>query len=635
VTDLFLSYKAEDRARVAPLVQALETDGLSVWWDAHIGGGDDWRDTILRHLEEARGVIVVWSKRSIGPHGHFVRDEAARALKRGTYFPVRIDKVDPPLGFGETQAFDLTGWKGDRADPRYQAMIGSLRKRLGLKPRRAPRSGRERVGIDRRTIVAGGALAVAAAGIGGWAYLGPASAGSNRIAVMPFANLSGDPSQAYFSDGIAEELRNALSRIPALEVIARTSSDAVRNDDAKSAAQRLGVAYILAGSVRRSPSLIRISAQLVDAQGIEQWSEVYDRPSGDALQIQTDIASKVADALRIRLGRKDLLALAEGGTRNPAAQDLLLKARALVGQNDSEATLQQALGILDSALALDPQYADALAAKAGLVANSVDFAQSASEVQKRFGTAEQLARRAVALAPRSARARSALATTLYFQFKIRAALAQYAIMESLPGEPSGDWDYLGGYVYILNDVGGSERALRLADRMIASDPLNPWAHHARAQVFYRLGRYEEAKAADERAIALGPALAWPKAWHALILMRMGKLEEAKAEFAQLRSRPGVWLAFEAVLAERQGDRAAANRLLKDMQDRMGDTAHYQYAWVFAQQGRKDEAIAELEKAWKARDPGLTGMKRDEFLRPLHGDPRFEAIVRRLDFPVQP
>ena len=98
MSDVFVSYKAEDRARVRPLVDALEADGLSVWWDAHIGGGDEWRETIARHLDDARCVIVVWSKRSVGPEGRFVRDEAARSLKRGAYLPVRIDKVEPPLG---------------------------------------------------------------------------------------------------------------------------------------------------------------------------------------------------------------------------------------------------------------------------------------------------------------------------------------------------------------------------------------------------------------------------------------------------------------------------------------------------------------------------------------------------------
>src|SRR5689334_14186201 len=108
MVDVFVSYKAEDRRRVAPLVQALEADGFSVWWDAHIGGGVDWRDTIEENLDQAKCVIVVWSKRSVAREGRFVRDEATRAQRHRTYLPVRIDKVEPPLGFGETQAIPLT-----------------------------------------------------------------------------------------------------------------------------------------------------------------------------------------------------------------------------------------------------------------------------------------------------------------------------------------------------------------------------------------------------------------------------------------------------------------------------------------------------------------------------------------------
>ena len=151
MSDVFVSYKAEDRARVRPLVEALEADGLAVWWDAHIGGGDEWRDTIARHLDEARCVIVVWSKRSVGPEGRFVRDEATRALRRHAYLPVRIDKVEPPLGFGETQALPLNGWKGDRADPRYLAVANAVRAITGLEPHdhvQAPQSS----GIGRRPL---------------------------------------------------------------------------------------------------------------------------------------------------------------------------------------------------------------------------------------------------------------------------------------------------------------------------------------------------------------------------------------------------------------------------------------------------------------------------------------------------
>jgi serine/threonine-protein kinase len=635
VTDLFLSYKAEDRARVAPLVQALETDGLSVWWDAHIGGGDQWRETILRHLEAAKCVIVVWSRRSVGPRGEFVRDEASRAQRRETYFPIRIDKVDPPLGFGETQALDLSGWKGDRSDPRYRALVEGLHKRFGIKVKRAKAAPAEGRGLDRRSIViGGGAAAVAAAGAGAWFLTKADAARSNSIAVLPFANLSGDPAQAYFSDGIAEELRSTLSRIPGLQVVARTSSEAVRNDDAKTAAAKLDVTNILTGSVRRSPQMIRVSAQLVDGRkGLERWSQDYDQPVGDALQIQSDIALQVAQALSIHLGRGVQHDLSEGGTRNAAAQDRLLKARGLRARDDSHAASRRALEYIDSALAFDPRYADALAVKSAIVTVLADDAATPAEKRRLLNSAQQTAGQAIAIAPRSARARSALAAASYFDFKFREALRQFAIMESLLGESGGETDYLAPYAFVLYDVGNSAHGLEIAARMVAADPLNPGAYHAKAQVLFGLGRFEEAAAADSQAIALAPELAWPRAWRARALMKMDRLDEAKAEFAKLHSRIGIWTAWEAILEERRGNRAESNRLLDWIRQSESETMHYQFAEILAQQGRTDDAIAELEKAWTARDSGLTSIKTDELLVPLHSDPRYQAIVRRMNFPA--
>ena len=117
MADVFVSYKAEDRHRVRPLVTALEKDGFSIWWDAHLGAGQEWRDRIASELDAAKSVVVAWSEGSVGPLGRFVRDEAGRALRRGVYVPVKLDPVDPPLGFGETQAVSLIGWSGRRSAP--------------------------------------------------------------------------------------------------------------------------------------------------------------------------------------------------------------------------------------------------------------------------------------------------------------------------------------------------------------------------------------------------------------------------------------------------------------------------------------------------------------------------------------
>src|SRR5215212_9639900 len=230
-TDLFISYKAEDRSRLKALVAALEAEGFSVWWDAHIGGGAHWREDIQEHLDAAKCVIVAWSKRSVGRDGNFVRDEATRAQRRGAYLPIRIDPVDPPLGFGEVQAIPLRGWKGDRSDPRYQALVDALRRCISGEGIGHSTVQFDEPGVSRRAAIAGGAgVAMVASAAGGWFLLKPTRSDAKRIAVLPFANMSGAPDQAYFAEGIAEELRGALSRI-GLQVIGRTSSDAVKDLD--------------------------------------------------------------------------------------------------------------------------------------------------------------------------------------------------------------------------------------------------------------------------------------------------------------------------------------------------------------------------------------------------------------------
>jgi serine/threonine-protein kinase len=632
MTDLFLSYKAEDRARVAPLVQALEGDGLSVWWDAHIGGGDDWRDTILRHLEAAKCVIVVWSKRSAGPNGNFVRDEATRAQKRKTYFPLRIDKVDPPLGFGETQALDLTGWKGDRADPRYEAVLGALRKRLGIRASKStaqPRDGR----VNRRTILVGtgAAAALSAAGVGAWLLTRPARASANSIAVLPFANLSGDPTQAYFSDGIAEELRSALSRIPGLKVVARTSSEAVRDADAKTAAEKLAVDNILTGSVRRSTDTIRVSAQLIDGrQGIEQWSQSYDRPTGDALKIQTDIAGKVAEALSLQIGTEAGRRVG-GGTVDAAAQDLLLKAQAIARVAIDRPTLQRALTLVDSAIALDPGFADAYAAKALMLATQAGSMEpSAAQSRATYQLAESNAREAIKLAPRARFGYSALGITLDQQLHRRTAFDQFRKMETLPGS---DADSLLNYAVFLCEIGRSERAIELADEAIDIDPLSPLARGIKIYVLAAARRYDEAWKTLEEAARLSPERYGSPTRRGHLLTMMGRNREAMAEFAKidLDQAGPIAKAEAAIVAVRLGDRAKSDRLLAQISN--SDGTYFQQADVLAQQGKPDAALVALEKAYEQRDSGLTTTLIDPYLDPLRGNPKFQAFFRKLDFPT--
>jgi serine/threonine-protein kinase len=632
MADVFVSYKAEDRARIAPLVRALESDGVSVWWDAHIGGGDDWRQTILRHLEAAKCVLVVWSKRSVGPHGEFVRDEAVRAKRRGTYLPIRIDRVDPPLGFGEMQALDLAGWKDDASDPRYEAVVTALRSRFKIRTRHGQTASTKAKGLDRRMLIAGGSVAtLAIAGGGTWAFLRPSAAKSNSIAVLPFENLSGDPSQAYFSDGIAEELRSDLSRIPGLKVVARTSSEAVRNADAVTAAAKLHVSDILTGSVRRSAQMLRISAQLVDGKdGTERWSEVYDRPVGDALQIQSDIADRVAEALSIRLAGADKKRLIEGGTNNPQAQDLILKAREAFETPSSAEFVQRALGMVDAAIELDPNYAGAWALKAALQTILAGvFTTSAAQARATYDLATQSAKRAIQLAPDSRLGYQRLADILDQQLQRRAARSEYLKMQSLPGGEGDD-----SFAVHLSETLHHQQAIQLIGEALNRDPLNPRTIWSKMYILGNARMYPQALATARELLNVGEKRRPPHAFVAYYLMLQGRNSEADVEFSRMGpTSPGFATAWQVALSAREGNTGRAERQLEELRSVVGDAGYYQIAESEAQLGRKNQAMDALDKALASRDPGLTGILVDAMLDPLRSEPRFQAIVKKLDFPT--
>ena len=633
MSDVFISYKAEDRRRILPLAQALQADGYSVWWDEHIGAGDEWRQTIEKQLDTAKCVIVVWSKRSAGPDGQFVRDEAARAQQRHVYVPVTIDAVRIPLGFGESQATSLRGWKGGRSDPPYQAVLSAVARTAGPGSADAGAALSDNRAIDRRAVLAGGAVAaVAVAGAGGWIWLRPGGAGASgkSIAVLPFANLSGDPAQAYFSDGIAEELRSALARLAGLNVVGRTSSEAVRNEDATAAAKKLGVSNILTGSVRQSPSVIRVSAQLVDGQsGLERWSDSYDRTPGDSIKIQTDIAENVAQALSIAMTGATSAALTVGGTANAAAQNFALQADQAMDEGTKAGT-DRALALLDEALKLDPNYADAYARKAVyLLRRGNAFANGAAELAYYRGQAPPFAKKALELAPKLAGAHAAIAQVHQNNFNIAAASAEYErTLQLAPG--SAFWRRR--YSFVAARIGDQAKALRLADEAIQLDPLDGGAYAIRVRALFDARRYEEALRFAEESRRKSPELFDDPLLLGDCLMALKRYREALQQYSLAQADSWERLTGEGLVFAKMGDRAGAQRTLQRMQQLFGDNGSYQYAEIYAQLRDKERALSWLERAWAIRDGGLISIRIDPFLDPVRGDPRFEAIVKRMNFP---
>lgn len=515
-------------------------------------------------------------------------------------------------------------------DGRPQALIAPAFPKIGGNAPPDPAAATEPA-ISRRLVLGGGAAVAAAAAVGGWFILKPgATTALSRIAVLPFANLSGDPSQAYFSDGLAEELRRALSRIPALKVMARISSEKVRNDDVKTAARKLNVGTIVTGSVRRSPSTIRVNAQLIDGDnGLERWSDTYDRPAGDILQIQTDIAQSVAAALSIQLSPTAKATLTAGGTSNPTALDLVLQVER-DNDSDSLAGIERRLALVNAALSLDPNYAEAYSRKAALLMVKASVYERSAEASRRgLDVAMAVVNRAIEIAPEMARGYTVRAHIYRNLLRIRPAWADDRRAAALPGENA---DVIDGYMYSLCTIGRAQDAAAMGAKLIALDPLGPGRYATTAFAQYCARQFAAAVRTARRSLELAPNSERTRAYLGFALMGQGKTAEAEAELRRLEPTYYRRLVGEAVIAARAGQRSVALEKLRALQALYADAAHYQYGEIYSVLGLADEAFREFDQAWQVRDPGLASIRADPFLDPIRADPRFAALERRLEFP---
>lgn len=624
VADVFISYKAEDRARLAPLVAALEGGGLSVWWDADIAGGDHWRETIERELDSATCVIVAWSKRSVGPEGRFVRDEASRAQRRGAYLPIRLDRVEPPLGFGEIQAMSLIGWDGSPHDPLFQALDQSVRARLGA-PAFVHRAVASAVTTHRRTVIIGGALAgVAAAGVGAWHYWPHKGAhpGDGGVVVLPFTNLTGDGAKAYIADGITDEIRGALAMVSGLRVIGQRSSQAARELSPADIVAKLGVANILSGSVRQSATSIRVIAELSDSTtGERRWAATYDRSVADIIPVEADIARNVASRLSTQI-------TAPGqsiGTANVEAHDLYLQARAL---SDDWTAVNRVLALADAAIRLDPKYAKAHALRARYLIYKASNATSPEAILSWRSEAGKAARLCLSIDPANASAYSTLGLVEQFGLNMRKAVDYFARGRSL--SPNGKTD--SDFVLTLAQLGRTGEAILASDANISLDPLNPGAFATKAEALYCQRNYTQAVDIAQQTLGWAQRSLGMRATLGYSLLMLGKYRDALTAFAALPSGNVACLTGTALACDKLGDRKAADTALAEMKQAYGDTINYQIAQIEAQRGHIEPTLTALEAAHRFLDAGLIALRTDPFLDPVRDQPRFRALLAALDLP---
>src|SRR6266542_201055 len=333
---VFLSYAREDATAAGRLAADVEGAGHVVWWDHHIQGGSRFASEIDRELKNADAVVVLWSRTSID--SPWVQDEAAEARDSGRLVPVTLGAGKPPLGFRQFQAVDFGEWDGTGE----AAALGTLLNAIAQKT--------------------GGALAAAAPA----QQVAKGRARRATVCVLPFVNMSGDPEQEYFSDGITEDIITDLSRISALSVIARNTAFAFKGQtiDLKELAKTLGVDHVLEGSVRKVGNRVRITAQLIDAKaGDHHWADRYDRDLNDIFAIQDEISKEIARALKLKLLPEEEEAIESRGTASAEAYNLYLMARQywVGGTMGSSRRDETIVRICKQAVAIDPRYGEAWA----------------------------------------------------------------------------------------------------------------------------------------------------------------------------------------------------------------------------------------------------------------------------------
>jgi TolB-like protein/Flp pilus assembly protein TadD len=623
---VFFSYASADRPRIAPIVRVLSDLGHSVWWDSQITGGAAYTRAIEAALEAAEVVVVAWSKTSV--NSDWVRDEASFGRDRRRLVPLLLDDAEPPLGFRQYQLVRFGQWKGQADAPEIEQLLAAIAGEAP--PERTGARRWARAALDRRLVLAGGAALVPALAAGGWwLWKAERPPPAHSIAVLPFANLSGDASQDYFSDGLSEELINALARLKPLQVVARTS--AFRFKGVRAGASEIGaklnVAYILDGSVRREGALVRVGAQLVEvATGFERWTQTFDRDLKDILAVQSEIAQAVAEALKIHLLGADIAAFSLGGASNAPAYDDYLRGRRIFDGGGDEAAYRAALARFDAAIAGDPGFAAAHAARARTLLSLANEYTPPARLRATYDDALGSARRAVALAPDLAEAQATLGGVLT-SASMDFAGARQAYARAL-ATGSGSADILTRYGQFSYEVGDFDRGLPAVRRAAQLDPLNPRVFRSLGYALIAARLYGEGIAAMRQALALKPSAEGAHAAIGDALLLQGDARGALDEYGR---EPLAWLgeAGKAMAYKRLGDGAAASAAFKALASQANGVTLYQQAQVLAQWGESDRAIATLLAAQKAGDGGVVLVKTDPMMDPLRGDARFAALVKRL------
>jgi adenylate cyclase len=517
MADVFISYARSDKVLVAPLVAAIEAQGWSVWWDPDIAAGQEFDRQISAALKLASAVVVVWTPNSV--ESRWVRGEARDAADRGVLVPVRFSAAELPIDVRAIHTTDLDGWGDDPKSPQVLELLRALGAMIN-------RSGATKPAAARPVPAAA-------------SNAGPA--GRIGICVLPFANMSGDPEQEYFSDGITEDIITDLTKVSALFVVARNTAFALKgkNIDASQVTRQFNVSHVLEGSVRKSGGRVRITAQLIEgATGGQVWAERYDRDLSDIFALQDEISQAIVKALKLKLLPEEKKAIAQRGTDNVDAYNLYLMARqhyATGNEGDirrnegiirlcrrateidpdyAHAWAMMALGqtlvrywngghgndglaAAERALALDTNLAEAHAVRARILSEGRHHDEASAEIDV-----------ALRLDPESYEVNRSAAYVRFRQQRLQDAIHHFEKALSLTETDVGSANMLMSCYTAIGDREAAHRAAEItlarAQKTLAQDPSNGAAMGFCCYALALLGQPESAKSWMSRALLVDP-----------------------------------------------------------------------------------------------------------------------------------
>jgi TolB-like protein/Flp pilus assembly protein TadD len=459
------------------------------------------------------------------------------------------------------------------------------------------------------------------------------NANEKSIAVLPFDNLSEDKSNAFFAEGVQDEILTRLAKVADLKVIARTSTQKFKSspENLSDVAKQLGVLNILEGSVQKANDQVRVNVQLINATtNAHLWAEIYDRKLTDIFAVESDIAKTIADTLQAKLSGSEKTAISKKPTANPEAYELYLQGRFLWSKRAGPA-LRRSVDYFNKAIAKDPNYAQAYAglAQAWAVMSSYNGGSPADS----FPQAATAARKALALDATSSDALAALASyKAIYEFDYAGSLKEYERVIQLDPNNATAHHWLA--TDTLSCIGQQERELAEMKRALELDPLSLIINNNVGMAYLHNGRLDEAIVQLRKALELDGSFYIAHCNYAIVLTTQGKIPDAITEMEKtvaMTDDPAA-LGQLGQLYGMAGRRDEAQKILNTLREARSQryTAAYSLALVCLGLGDKTEALKWLEQSYRDRDGNFIGYIRiDPLLKALHGDPRFEALAEKI------